>query len=104
MARFAGHIGYIKQVETKTDVFEPVEIPKFMKGDVLHLTTHNRDGGKINDDVSLNHRISIVADEYAYENFQHLKWVEYLNVKWKISSVEVQRPRLLISLGGVYNG
>ena len=58
---------------------------------------------KLNDDVNISNEISIVADPFAYQNFHAMRYVEFMGAKWKISSVEVQYPRLILTVGGVYN-
>jgi len=59
---------------------------------------------QVNDNLTIANEISIVADPYAYENFHAMRYVEFMGAKWKISNVEVQRPRLILTIGGVYNG
>ena len=58
----------------------------------------------VNDDIKINNRLSIVADPFAYENLYTMKYVEWYGTKWKVSEVDIQPPRIIISLGGVYNG
>ena len=60
--------------------------------------------GEVNDDLNINMTLSIVADPFAYQNFHQIKYAEYMGSKWKVSSIEVQYPRLILTLGGVYNG
>jgi hypothetical protein len=62
------------------------------------------DGTKVNDDLSVNNSISIVADEYANEHFFAIRYVAWAGTLWTVTNVEVQSPRLLLTLGGVYNG
>lgn len=74
------------------------------RGDVLRNTRTYREGESINDDLSLSNSISIVADNYAVENMLNMRYVKLKGVRWKISDVEIQRPRLILRLGEVYNG
>ena len=62
------------------------------------------EGNKIVDNINISNLISIVADPYAYENFQHMKYISFLGTNWEIKSVDVQYPRVIVSIGGVYNG
>lgn len=103
MAKFYGAIGYATQTETAPGVSQEVIIERTYRGDLLKDTTKTRDGEFLNDKLILENRISIVADPYAYENFQSMRYVAYLGIKWKIASIDVQRPRLVLMLGGVYN-
>ena|SRR5215204_2984832 len=104
MAKFNGKVGYGETVENAQGVFEDVitEITYF--GDVIRNTRRLRDGEKVNDDLSVGNSISIVADAYASEHFFAIRYVEWAGSLWKVTEVEVQRPRLLLRLGGVYNG
>ena len=49
-------------------------------------------------------KISILADPFAYQNFSNIKYVEYMDALWNVESIEVQQPRLILNVGGVYNG
>lgn len=73
-------------------------------GDVLRNTRKLQSGESVNDDLSVDNSISIVADAYANEHFFAIRYVMWAGVRWKVSNVEVQHPRLLLRLGGVYNG
>lgn len=103
MAKFYGLIGFEDTVETAPGVWSPNTVEKAYYGDVLRSSWRNQKAQKINDDITVSNQISILADSYIYENIGHMKYVEYLGSKWKISSVTIQRPRLIIELGGVYN-
>lgn len=104
MAKFAGLVGYVTQEEKVPGVWSPVESPKKMKGDIIRLSSSSQNDNKVNSDVSLNHRVSLLGDAYAFNYYYNIKWVEIDGRKWEVSSVEVQRPRIIVTLGGVYNG
>lgn len=104
MSKFAGLVGYVTQEQTVPGVWSPVERPKKMKGDLLRLTASTRDDDKVNSDLSLNHRVSLVGDAYAFSNYYNIRWIQIDNVKWEVDSIEVQRPRIITTLGGVWNG
>lgn len=104
MARFSGLVGYAVQEETVPGVWSPVEKTRKMMGDVIRQTASHRTGESINDDVSLNHRISLIGDAYAFENYFNLVWVKMDTKRWKVVSIEVDRPRIIVTLGGVWNG
>lgn len=103
--RFHGAVGYVDgQFEKKPGVWvdKIVEFPYF--GDVLRNTRQLREGESINNDLTVNNSISIVADAYANEHFFAIRFVEWAGVLWTVSEVTVQSPRLLLKLGGVYHG
>ncbi len=106
MARFNGEVGYGESVETPADSGVWVdEITEFTyTGDVVRNTRKLEDGETLNNDISVGNSISIVADQYANEHFFKIKYVRWAGVLWTVSSVQVQSPRLILSLGSVYNG
>ena len=104
MAKFYGEIGYGETVETVPGVWEDVITERKYYGDVLRNTRGLQEGDKVNNDISVGNSISIVADAYAHNHFFAMKYIIWAGAYWTISNVEVQRPRLLLTLGGVYNG
>ena len=106
MARFHGEVGYGVSAEDppSSGVWKDsiTEIAYF--GDVVRNTRNRNDGEKVNTDITVSNSISIVADEYALNHFFNIKYVRWAGVLWTVTSVEVQSPRLILSLGEVYNG
>jgi hypothetical protein len=106
MARFNGEVGYGQAVETPIGSGVWVdEITEFVyTGDVIRNIRRLEDGETLNNDISVGNSISILADEYAVEHFFKIKYVRWAGVLWTVTSVEVRSPRLILSLGSVYNG
>lgn len=104
MAKFYGVIGYAATVQTEPGIYEEQIIETEYVGDVLRNTRRLREGSKINDDITISNQISIIADPYASNNFHAMRYVTFMGAKWKVSDVEVQYPRLILTLGGLYNG
>jgi hypothetical protein len=102
MARYSGVVGYVKTVETDPGVFEPQEIRKHFVGNILNTSARSLMETKVNEDITLTQRISIVADAFAFENFAYIRYIEYGGVKWKVNTVEIMRPRLILNIGGPY--
>lgn len=104
MAKFYGKVGYGENVESVPGVWkdELTEFPYY--GDVIRNTRQLQQGEYLNNDLTVNNTISIVADEYANKHFFAIRYVEWAGALWTVSEVEVQSPRLLLRLGGVYNG
>lgn len=103
MAKYYGVIGFLETVETAPDVWteQIVEHPYY--GDVLKTTRQWEDGEHLNDNTNVSNRISIVADPFAYHHFGSIRYIVFCEQKWKVKSVDVNYPRLVITLGGVYN-
>lgn len=106
MAKFYGKVGYVKTVqsESRSDIWDPIVTERNYYGDVIRNSRKWQTGDKVNDDVNVSNEISIVADPYAFDHFAFIRYVEYMGVLWNVTAVEVQRPRLILSVGGVYNG
>lgn len=105
MARFCGSIGYATQEEIRPGVFAPNHIREIpYTGDVKDMRFSNASADKINNDLTTSDVISIVGDPFAFENFSNIRYVVYMGVRWKVSNVSIQRPRLILTLGGIYNG
>lgn len=105
MARWFGNVGYVNTVENTPGVWISEETVHEYCGDVIRNNTRwTGNSESTNDNLTVNVQISIVADPFAIDNFYSMKWIEYLGAKWKITNVEPQFPRLLLTLGGVWNG
>lgn len=104
MARFYDWVGYGESVETSPGVWEDVITEVLYSGDVVRNTRRLESGESVLDDILVNNSISIVADDKAIKSFHKIKYVNWMGTRWTISSVEVRSPRLILSLGSVYNG
>lgn len=104
MARWYGEVGFVETVEVEPGVWEPADTVRDYFGDVLsNVRRWDQKQDSSNDDLSLNNRISIVADAFAMEHLAAIKWVEFMGAKWKVSTATIAFPRIELSIGGVYN-
>lgn len=104
MAKFYGAIGYAVTAETKPGVWKEQITERKYYGNLTRNTRKLQNGESLNDNISFANEISIVADPYANENFSAMRYVVFMGAKWKVTNVEVQFPRLILSIGGVYHG
>lgn len=106
MAKFCGVVGYGVEKETAPGVYEPSIEERRYFGDVLRNAKRWENGEGLNDDLKITNRISIVADAYAYEHAYAIRYVSWMGTKWKVSEldIDIQRPRIILSIGGVWNG
>lgn len=104
--RFYGKVGYGETVELDPTrgIYGQKIIERNYTGDVIRDTRDLRETDKVNDDISVGNSISVVADAYANEHYFDMKYVVWNGSRWKVTEVEVQRPRLLLRLGGIWNG
>ena len=104
MAKFHGMIGYAFQSETSPGVWEDQIIEKNYRGDVILNQQRWQQSEKVNDDLNLDNSISVVADAYAYSNSGYMRYIVVNGKKWKITSLAINRPRIILQIGGLYNG
>lgn len=106
MGRWFGKVGYSETVETAPGVWMPQDTVREYYGDVTrNVTRWTGNSDSTNDNLTVNTQISIVADPFAVEKFYSIKWIEFMGAKWSVESIDpTQPPRLILTLGGVYNG
>ena len=104
MAKFYGVIGYVETSETAPGVWVEQITERHYAGDVLKISRRWQAGESLNDNLTVSNEISIVADPFAFMHFHTIRYAEWMGAFWEISNVEVQRPRLILTIGGVYNG
>lgn len=105
MAKWCGKIGFTYTGEVEPGVWVDNEIiERTYYGDVTSNRWKRQNSGEVNDDINISNQISIVADPYARDHCSSMTYVEFMNEKWKVTDVEVQYPRLILSIGGVWNG
>ena len=104
LAKFYGAIGYALSRERSPGVWVDEILEKNYRGDVVLDQRRFNASDKVNDDINIDNSISIVADAYAYANVGYMRYVVWNGVAWRIQSFSINRPRLVIQIGGIYNG
>jgi len=103
MTKFFGKVGYAETVKTAPGVYSEQIVERPYYGDVTKTSRRLEGSDSVNDKITCSNKISIVADAYAYEHFFAVRYVIWAGCRWKVPTIEVQRPRLILTLGGVYN-
>lgn len=101
--RYHGRVGYFETVETKPGLFEEKLTFREYYGDVLRNTRRDSSGSNVNVTITVSNQISIVADPYAREHFFQIRCIEWQGTLWTVTEVNVEYPRLILSLGDVYH-
>ncbi len=104
MAKFLGKIGFsMGQGETSPGVWTDKVVERTYRGDILQNVNRWKDAEKVNDDVVIDNKLSILSDPFAYANLSQIRFVVWMGTKWKVTKIEVLRPRLILTIGGVFN-
>lgn len=104
MAKFYGSVGFVTQPENSPGIATLKAVERTYYGDELKVARRWEKTDHLNDDLNAVITISIVADRFAYDNIAAIRYVSWMGSRWNVTSVEPQRPRLLLTIGGVYNG
>lgn len=104
MAKWSGFIGYSKTEETRPGVWVEKSFEKRHFGDIVRDNRrYETSQNQINDNLTLSNSISVVSNKFISENLSYMKYITFMNSKWKISSVELKPPRIILTIGGLYN-
>lgn len=104
MAKWFGKVGYVEHVETKPGIWKEQTTERSYSGDLIRNVRKFQNTSSVNGEVDIANDISIVADPYAIQHFHNMRYAEFMGGKYIVSNVEVQYPRLILTLGGRYNG
>ena len=104
MAKFYGYIGFVKNDTVRPGVVKNVAIERLYRGETRGMSYQWESNGRVNDDVDLDNTLSIVADSYITENLYAIRYVKMKGTAWKVTRIKEQYPRLILTIGGVYNG
>lgn len=102
MNKYYGNIGFYEMIEISPGVWKDDIIERPYYGDIVRNQKRYSANDNVNPDTNINNSISIVMDPYAYANFKNIRYVEWMGSKWRVSDIEVQYPRLSLSIGGEY--
>lgn len=103
MAKFYGAIGYLESSETSPGVWTNKIVRRNYYGDVIRNTRKWENASGLNDNIVINNQISVIGDCYAYQNISAIRCIDWMGATWKVTNVEIQSPRLVLTIGGVYN-
>lgn len=104
MAKYFGAIGFAETKEIRPGVWDERIVEHFYSGDEMRNTRRLQSADQVNDNVVIANEISIVADPYANQNFHAMRYATFMGTRWKVSNVRVEYPRLILTLGDIYNG
>ena len=104
MPKFKGYVGFAETVEKTPGIYVEEIVRRKYSGDIRRNTRRLEPSGNINDNINISNEISIVGDAYAFDHFYAIRYIEFGGAKWKVSNIDAtMRPRLVMTLGGLYN-
>lgn len=101
--KFVGKVGFETLVEVRPSNWQSVIVERKYKGDTNRVSRRLQSGDKVVDDITISNEIEILADAFAFENFSNIKYVVWHGTKWKVNTITVRPPKLVLEIGGVYN-
>lgn len=101
--KFAGVVGYETLMEIRPSNWQSVIVERKYRGDISRCSRRLQSADKVNEDIVISNEIEILADAFAFENFSNIKYVVWMGTKWKVNTITVEPPRLILEIGGVYN-
>ena len=106
MDKWFGKVGYVmtKEDPVGSGKWKEIASEHSYSGDMIRNNRRTQTNDSVNDNIILSNRLSILSDPFAIENFQYIRYVKFMGAAWKVTSVEMQYPRLILEIGGVYNG
>ena len=105
MTKFHGIVGYAESLESAPGVWREIITGREYYGDVIRNSRRlEAPLEKLNADIVLENSFSILADAYAYQNFKKMRYVSWNGSNWTITNVEQRRPRLILTVGALWNG
>lgn len=104
MARFVGAVGYAQTVETSPGVWQEVVEERQYVGEFIKRSARYQPTNQLNDDVTISTEISIIPDLYFTSNMSYIRYVKMFDAAWKVTNISPQAPRVILTIGGVYNG
>lgn len=104
MAKFHGLIGFVEHVDNGSGVHEEKIVERVYYGDANRISHRLQPADQLNDNLYMSMEFSIISDPYAMRNYHLMRYVKFKGTAWKITNVTEQYPRLILSVGGVYNG
>lgn len=106
MNKYYGKIGFVESVKTDdddSDVYTEQTTERYYYGDITEKGSRWQNSQYLLDNKLVTIKFSILADPYAYEHFSAIKYIEWYNKKWKVTNIDIQYPRLVLTIGDLYN-
>lgn len=105
MARFYGPVGFkVTEDDQETGIVRDSVVEKSYYGRVIEHSRRWQGSDMVTDDLVLSNQISITANDYAFEHASAITYVWYMGGLWKVETIRIRRPEIILTLGGVYNG
>lgn len=102
--KFYGNIGFGESVDLGDGVWDLKVTERLFRGDVIRNSQASRAGDKVLNDLTVGNSISVISNDYMLNHLSAIKYVVWKGVRWIVVDITFEPPRLVLRLGGVYNG
>lgn len=104
MARFSGILGINRgPVEVSPGIYKP-QIEEIVVTGEIRQEQLSWGQANLREGLRARHVLSIVTPDDGELGFGEVEYIEWQGKKWDVISVAYKRPRLELSMGGIYNG
>ena len=105
MARFHDKVGFLIPIDNQeTGIVSTKAVERSYYGRVLEHTRRWDSSEHLNDDLRHSNQIAITANDYAFKHMSSIAYVHWMHGYWKVDSIRVKAPEIVLTLGGVWNG
>jgi hypothetical protein len=103
MSKFWGPIGINRGFqETGPGIIDNVIEEVYVKGEIRNVKA-SWSQQTMNDTLQARHLLSVVTPEDSEIDFNEVVYIVWQGHKWAVTSIQYNRPRVELTLGGLYN-
>jgi hypothetical protein len=104
MARYWGVIGINRgPVQTSPGILTP-KIEEVQVSGEMRQERLNWPQAGMREGLSARHVLSVITPEDSDIDFTEAVYISWQGRKWSVTSIQYKRPRVELSLGGIYSG
>lgn len=102
--KFYGKVGFGIMTEVDQDIHRDVITERPYRGDIKRDDLYIDGKKDVNPDLKISQLISFVMDAFAVEHYFNIRYVLWQGVRWNVTNISREPPRLVLRLGDKYNG
>lgn len=103
MAKLGTTIGFAISQEKSSGVFIEAIEERYYVGEIFKNTMSSYSNQSVNPNLSLSNKFSMLVDSFSKDNHQKIRYAVFWGSKWKVTNIEIEGKRLILTIGGKYN-